>query len=205
MDSISLENKLNKEYKHIGKIKIDWMIEDKIDIEEISYVSNIMETITPLEIDDPIVVSKHWNWYKLIDWYHRLKSKLEKWESFIDAYVLDRYTLSRNNDTLLEFMKSLVWKTILFKSDEIFVVWNKTYYIEANEWCGWCGNGWSSIDIVTDFLDKKIKIKTVESIKKEDDYEDIYHLSINWIIVAKVDTWWGNWYYGWDFEINLIN
>ena len=84
----------------------------------------------------------------------------------------------------------------------MILVDNKKYLIVENEGCGGCGNGWSSIKVVNDYINKPIKIKTVESNEEND--SDEYKLIINGDHVADVDTGWGNGYYGGDFEIELI-
>ena len=200
----NIENKLNKEYQKIGKIIIKELHEENININDIRYVNSIMNYISPLDINEPIIVGKDYNVYYLIDGYHRLKSKLEKLEKEIKVIVLDSYSLNRENDTLYDFLKSLIGEEIKFIDNNTLLCDDKFYQIEENEGCGGCGNGWSSISILPEFINKTIKIDTIEA-KYEGKYEDEYELYINGIKIANIDTGYGNGYYGGDFQINLIN
>jgi len=198
-----LENKLNKEYKNIGTIKISEMHEEMLDIKDIAYVSSIMQVINPLDIDTPIVVAKSWrDNFTLIDGYHRLKNKIKKGETQIKVVILDDYKLSRKNDTFLEFIKSLVGQKIKFIDNEIVVVDDAYYEIRPNEGCGGCSSGWSSLDIKKEAVNKEIVVETVDS---KEQNEDVYDLYINGEIVATVDSGYGNGYYGGDFEIFIRN
>lgn len=198
-----LENKLNKEYKNIGTIKINEIHEDVLDIKDIAYVSSIMQVINPLDIDTPIVVAKSWrDNFTLIDGYHRLKNKIKNGETQIKVVILDDYKLSRKNDTFLEFIKSLVGQKIKFIDDEIVVVEGAYYEIRPNEGCGGCSSGWSSLDIKKEAVNKEMVVKTVDS---KEQYEDVYDLYINGEIIAIVDSGYGNGYYGGDFEVFIRN
>ncbi len=204
MDIQKLEEELNKEYEKIGSISIKKAYEDVIPLSSIEYVNDIMALVSPLENTKPIIVSKHYNnRYKIIDGYHRIKNKILNKEINVDVIVLDEYSIKRKNDTLFSFLETLKGRTIKFLSDCLLLVDSKYYQIEENEGCGGCSNGWSSIKILPDFINKEIKIETIKSIG--DNYSDEYKLSINDKIVADVDTGWGNGYYGGDFKINLIN
>ena len=197
-----LEEKLNKEYKNIGEITISSMHKDNINIKDIKYIQSIIDIIDPLDSSEPIIVSKSYNGYELIDGYHRLKSKIKKGDINIDVVVLDEYSIKRKSDNLLEFFEGLVGETIKFVNDETFSINGKYYMIECNEGCGGCSSGWSSIEVLPEFINKSIKIGTI--VDKGDD-GDLYDLYINGIMIAKVDTGWGNGYYGGDFGIKYIN
>lgn len=199
-----LEKKLNIEYKNMGTITINELHKEVIDISKIKYVSSIMDEIEPLENNEPIVIGLEWSGtYKIIDGYHRIKNKLIKNEKNIDAFILDKYSIKRKTDTLFSFLEKLVGKNIKFINSNLFVVDKIYYQIEENEGCGGCSSGWSSIEVLPEFINKTIKIKKVESIGEDD--SDEYDLFINGEKIAKVDTGYGNGYYGGDFEINLIN
>jgi len=199
-----LEDKLNIEYKDFGIIDIKEMHEEIIFANDIEYIDSIIAKIEPLESDEPIIVSKSWKKeYKLIDGYHRLKNKILKNEP-VKAIILDNYSISRKNDSLIEFLKTLVGKTIQFTSSTELLVDDKLVLIEENEGCGGCGNGWSSINVLENFIGKNIKVKNVEDKSKEKE-SDEYELYINDELVAEVNTGWGNGYYGGDFTINLLN
>lgn len=199
-----IENKLNKEYKKIGKITIRELHEENININDIKYINSIMNYISPLDIEEPIIVGKDYNGYYLIDGYHRLKSKLEKLEKEIKVIVLDSYSINRENDTLYDFLKSLIGEEIKFIDSNTLLCDNKLYQIEENEGCGGCSNGWSSIEVLPEFINKTIKINTIED-RYERKNEDEYELYINGIKIADIDTGYGNGFYGGDFKINLIN
>ena len=96
-----LENKLNEEYKSIGTISIKELTLEEIKISEIRFVSEIMDKVSPLESDEPIVVDKGWrDGYVIIDGYHRVKDKLTKKEGSINAYVLSGFSIKRKKDNL---------------------------------------------------------------------------------------------------------
>ena len=164
-----------------------------------------MNVISPLDNPKPIIVYKnYYDKYTIVDGYHRTKDKILKGEQNIGVIVLDEYNLSRKNDTLFSFLEELKGETIKFINDELLLVNDKYYEIESNEGCGGCSNGWSSINVLSEFIGKEIKIKTIDNISENDD-SDEYKLNINGKIIADVDTGWGNGYYGGDFKINLIN
>lgn len=199
-----IEKKLNIEYKNIGTISIKGLHKGVINISKIEYVDSIMNKISPLESNEPIIVGKKWNDnYVIIDGYHRVKDKLLKNDTTINAFILDNYNIKRESDTLFGFLEKLVGRDIIFIDSNLFIVDNIHYQIEENEGCGGCSNGWSSIEVLPEFIDKKINIKKIESIGKDGD--DEYDLVINGEKIARVDTGYGNGYYGGDFEINLIN
>lgn len=199
-----IEKKLNIEYKNIGTISIQELHESVIDISKIEYVNSIMDKILPLESDEPVILGKKYNDnYVIIDGYHRIKDKLLKKDTNINAYILDKYSIKRETDTLFGFLEKLVGKNIKFIDSNLFIVDNIHYQIKENEGCGGCSSGWSSIEVLPEFIDKTINIKKIESIGKYD--SDEYDLVINGKKIAKVDTGYGNGYYGGDFEIKLIN
>lgn len=208
MTKEKLEAKLNEEYKYIGKITIEELARIEVGISDLEYVDSIMGEIDGLDRDDPIVVSEaHDFWsgkkkYTIVDGYHRVKNKIEKGEKTIEAFLLVDFKLKRSTDNLFSFFEKCVGKTICFKSDHILLLDGKYYRIEANEGCGGCNSGWSSISILKQYLGKAMKIKKVESDEKEND--DEYKLIINGKHVADVDTGWGSGYYGGDFEVHLI-
>lgn len=207
METIELENKLNKEYKSLGTIKIKSFVEQEIDVTEIKYVADLMDKISPLESDEPIVVDKGWrDDYVIIDGYHRVKNKLSKKEKTIKAYVLEGFSIKRKNDNLLSFLESLVGQNITFLNSNLLLVDGKHYQIEENEGCGGCGSGWSKISVFKPFLNKLILVKKVESQQEKSEYgeDDEYKLVINGNYIADVDTGWGNGYYGGDFTVKLI-
>lgn len=197
-----LENKLNKEYEWIWKISIKKAYKDDINTGDLSFVENIMNIVEPLDIDTPIVVAKSYpNKYIIVDWYHRVKSWLLSWKLLFKSVVLENYNINRVNDNLFEFLSCKVWKTITFIDEYIIKVWDKLYQILPNEWCWWCSNWWSSIEILEWYINKKMVVKDIKQ-----DYidDDVYSLYINWNKVAEVDTGRWNGYYGWDFEIAQI-
>lgn len=199
-----LEEKLNKEYEGLGTISIRSIAENNIPIKSIDYVESIMRVVKPIKNDEPIIVAEKWGWekrYKLIDGYHRLKSKILNQEN-INVIILENYNLDRCNDNLYLFIESLIGKTLKFIDCNTIEIDNKFFFIKENEGCGGCGNGWSSISVKSELIGKKIKIKSVSRIEDKHD-EDLYELYINGKIVAKVNTGWGNGYYGGDFEIEL--
>ncbi len=204
MTKEELEKNLNKEYKSVGTITIREMHEEELKADEIMYVSDIMSNkfVKPLKSDEPIIVSRTWGEVKLIDGYHRLKYKLQNNEK-VKAIVLDSFSINRKEDSFLNFMKSLIKKTVKFVDDNNLLVGKKLYHIAENGGCGGCGNGWSSIEVISDFINKPIKVSSVKEVAGK--YEDLYDLYINDELVAKVDTGWGNGYYGGDFEVKLIN
>lgn len=209
MKKEELQNILNKEYANIGTIQINKMHEDIIEVSDVKYIASVMEAIEPLENPTPIIVATSWGLsgkYKIIDGYHRIKHKLINKSKKVDVIVLDSYAIARKNDTLFDFMSGLVGKTIKFINDENFILEGKYYQIECNEGCGGCSSGWSEIQVKEKFIGKEIIIETVESVEEDNEYEnDKYDLKINGEIVAKVDTGWGNGYYGGDFKINLLS
>lgn len=195
-----IEKNLNKEYEKIGKITVMSAHEDVVSIRDIAYSKSIMEKINPLNNPEPIILSycSYSRRYTLIDGYHRLKHKIKEREDNIIAIILDEYRLTRANDCLFSFLENCTGETITFLSDEVIRVNNKFYEIIPNEGCGGCGNGWSSIDVLTNAIDKEITIKNIE--QKEVD-GDKYELWINGGKIADVDTGWGNGYYGGDFDV----
>lgn len=200
-----LQDKLNKEYISIWEINIQDMHEENVSINHITYVKEIMENIDPLDLTDPIILAKEYSWsdkYIIIDGYHRMKNALNKWLNSINAIILDEYEITRRNDTLFEFLSCNVWNTIKFISDYIVFVWENMYHIIPNEWCGGCSNWWSNISVCEEFLKKEVHIKTLYN--KEWKYKDLYDLYINNQKIAEIDTWRWNWYYWWDFEIEII-
>jgi hypothetical protein len=202
----TLETKLNKEYEGLGIIKINSCHEETLKINDIDYLQSIMGTLEPLNSDEPIVVAKSWRKeYKLIDGYHRLKNKISIGSDSINTIVLDDYKLNRINDCLFNFLEKTVGKTIKFTDSNTLVIGGKIYLIEDNEGCGGCSSGWSSIEVLPDFLNKEIKVKTIESKDSGKEYDDVYSLYINGNKVARVDTGYGNGYYGGDFEVKHIN
>jgi hypothetical protein len=201
----NIENKLNKEYEHIGVISIRKSHDEIFDISEIEYIESIMDKISPLKNDEPVVLAKKYSWeekYKIIDGYHRIKDKLSNRESSINAIILDDYSIKRKTDNLFDFLKGLLGKEITFIDSNLFITDGHYYQIVENEGCGGCGNGWSSIEVLPEYINKKIKIKKIASVGDED--SDEYDLVINDKKIAKVDTGWGNGYYGGDFEVNII-
>lgn len=200
-----IEEMLNDEYQDIGTISIEKMHEDTIYLSDIEFVGSIIEKIEPLASEEPIVLGKKYYWhgeYIVIDGYHRLKDKLNKREKTIKAIILDDYTITRKNDTLFEFISGLKGKIIKFIDSELLVANGKLYAIVPNEGCGGCGNGWSSFKLNPEKANKEMKVNKVE--QKDGEYEDDYDLYINNQLIAKVDTGWGNGYYGGDFQINLV-
>lgn len=189
--------KLNNEYGNIGTISVEDMSTESLEPRQIEYVQSIMDNVTPLDSDEPIVVGLEYGDFKLIDGYHRLKSRILA-KTSINAIILKRYRIYRKSDNLFGFMSSLVGKTIKFLENNTFELDGKLYYIKENEGCGGCGNGWSSFKLLPKFINRKINIKTVTS--KDSEY-DKYELFINGKLFANVDTGWGNGYYGGDFEI----
>ena len=201
-----LEIKLNKEYEGLGIITINSFHEETLKIDDIDYLQSIIDKIEPLNSDEPIIVGKSWiKGYKLIDGYHRLKNKISIGNDCIKAIVLDDYKLNRTNDNLFQFLEKTAGKTIKFIDSNTLLIGNKLYFIEEHEGCGGCSSGWSSIDILPDFINKEIKVKTIESKDSGKEYDDVYLLYINGNKVAEVDTGWGNGYYGGDFEVKHIN
>lgn len=198
-----LEEELNKEYKDVGIISIETVHREVIDIRTIEYIRHIMNGIKPLDIDKPIIVSKHYcGNFILIDGYHRLKHKIVDGVQEIDAIVLDEYSLKRTAGYLLEFFKGLVGKTVTFKNDYDFFVDEKQYSIAPNRGCGGCENGWAYINVSYELLNKSISVTSVEARNKDGDKYDMF---VNGSFIAAIDTGWGNGYYGGDFEIDLIN
>ena len=158
-----------------------------------------MNKIKPLESNEPIIVSKDWDKYNLIDGYHRLKFHKENNDSNLNVILLE-CDIKRKDDKLIEFMKRITGETICFLIDEIFKINNKIHYIECNEGCAGCRNGNSSFYLQPNIINKKINIKKVKAKNKDDDFYDLF---INDIFIAKVDTGWGNGYYGGDFKIKI--
>lgn len=206
MNKEKLEQKLNKEYKELGEIKIEEISQSTLKPKDVKYVKSIMENVKPLESDEPIVVGKHWDELKLIDGYHRLKNSIINGTD-IKAIILEDYNLKRNDDTLLSFMKNIKGHKIYFYDNYTFKLDGKIYNIKPNEGCGGCSNGWSDLEVLPKFINKEIKINKVKSKDKDDEWnndlyiDDKYDLYINDKLFAKVDTGWGNGYYGGDFEI----
>lgn len=201
-----IESKLNKEYEGLGIITVSSFHEEILNISDIDYLQSIVVKIEPLNSNEPIIVAKSWRKeYKLIDGYHRLKNKILSGGD-IKAIVLDDYKLNRTNDNLFQFLEKTVGKTIKFIDSNTLLVGNKLYVIEENEGCGGCSSGWSSIEVLPEFLNKEIKVKTIESKDSGEKYEDdVYLLYINGTKVGRVDTGYGSGYYGGDFEVKHIN
>lgn len=199
MKTEELEKSLNEEYKNIGSISISKMHYETIDSYKIEYIGDIFNNVQPLDIDKPIIVSSG---FKLIDGYHRLKHHTLCGEKKIPVIVLDSYKISRRNDTLFDFLSRLIGKNISFIDGCLLSVDGVLHGIIANEGCGGCNSGWSSIEVLPEFIGKSINVKSVKSVD-DDDNEDVYSLLINDTKVATVDTGWGNGYYGGDFEIEL--
>lgn len=194
-----IEEKLNKEYQHIGKIKIEDAVEEIINPLNINFIGPIMNGVEPLNKEEPIIVSKSWEGkYELVDGYHRLKFHLVEKNPSIKAIVLNSFKIDRKNDTLFDFLQSLVGNNIRFLDDETFAIDERIYFIQTNEGCGGCSSGYSSFELVKEVKNKDIQIQKIES---KNESEDCYDLYINDIFVARVDTGWGNGYYGGDFEI----
>ncbi len=179
------------------------MHEDSIDINDIEYVKEIMDAVEPLAIDKKIVVAKNeysfktGRHFKLIDGYHRLKSKLELGGN-IEVYVIDEYTIDHVQDNFYSFIESCVGKKIKFLSNNSIEVGNDIYTIKPNEGCGGCSNGWSEIEVYKGSINNDIILSSVD---KKDIDTDIYTLILNNESVATVDNGYGNGYYGGDFTI----
>lgn len=198
-----LESLLNEEYKLIWKIKINDVAEETIVIKEINYIRSFLDEAEPNTSKEHIIVSRtRSGQINLVDWYHRLKNKINNWESNAQCYVLDWYQIDRYSDQLFEFFEKLKWAEIEFVWALKFKVNGDTYLIEENEWCLGCGNGWSRFYIKEWIVNKKIIVETVESANTD---EDKYDLVINGEIVAHVDQWYWNGFYGGDFEIYLVS
>ena len=198
-----IEKKLNKEYKYFGSIEISELHLDIVDVDRINYVGVIMDSVEPITVDEPIILAEDCEAYFVIDGYHRLKNKILNREKTIKCIILDEYIIKRKNDRLLHFIESLIGKTIMFISDTVFVMEGAYYVIEENEGCRGCSNGWSKIEVLPQFIYKKIKIKSVMAVE-ETEGDDIYDLIINDNVVAKVNTGWGNGYYGGDFNVGVV-
>jgi len=213
----ALEDKLNKEYAEIGKIKIYEMSEiELVGMSNINYIKSIMKSIEPLDSLEPIVLAKdgYSNKLKIVDGYHRVKKAILENKKEIKSIILESYVITRNDsDTLFGFLKKQIGKSITFVEDKVIKIEDVFYSIVPNEGCGGCSNGWSKIEINKKFLKKTIKITSVgnipikiKSIHGENSYnEDCYILTINDKKVGLIDTGWGNGYYGGDFKINRIN
>ena len=204
MEREELEKKLNTEYKNVGVISIKDIKETTLKLSEIRVVGSILDNVEPLDSSEPIVVAKEYgfeNTYHLIDGYHRLKHCQLNNKKEVDVVILEDYSITRYDDTLLDFMKKTVGKKIYFYDSYTFKLDDSIYYIKANEGCGGCSNGWSSIEVLPEFIGKNIMIKDVKT--KVGEYEDLYDLYINDKLFAKVDTGWGNGYYGGDFEVTI--
>lgn len=203
MEKTELEKKLNKEYKDIGIITIGDFTMKELEVSSLSYVNSIMKAIDGLDIDEPIVVEKHWNdTYNIIDGYHRVKSKIERGEKTVTAFVLSRFSIKRKSDSLLSFLQTLVGKKIVFLDSGLLTVDGKHYQIIENEGCGGCSSGWSSINVFQKFVNRPITVKTIEGDGNDD--SDEYKLIINGEHIADINTGWGNGYYGGDFKVHLI-
>ena len=202
-----LKQKLDKEYKELGEINMGNVTKKTIKVSDIKYINDIMSNVEPVEDNDLIVVAENWddNYY-VIDGYHRLKRKLLDGVESIEVLLIDNFSIKRNHDNLFGFLEGLAGKSIKFVNSNLILVDNKLYQIEENEGCGGCSNGWSSIVVLDEFINKEINIEDVKQGYKNDGYEnDEYELFINGIKIADVDTGWGNGFYGGDFKINLIN
>lgn len=196
-----LQEKLNKEYAGVGTITISDASQAIVMPKEIHFIESIMKFTQALDSDEPIVVAQDAYGYYLIDGYHRLKKHLENRDTAINVIVLDGYRLERLDDSLFDFISRLVGKTICALDNYTLSVDGRLFYIKTNEGCGGCGNGWSDLKILPEFISKEIKINDVRAYKDEDYYDDNYDLYINDKLFAKVDTGWGNGYYGGDFDI----
>jgi len=203
MTKEELHDKLNEEYKDIGVISIKEMELIDVQLKDVSYVVDVMNKIEPLDIDEPIVLAKHWDdTYNIIDGYHRVKSKLNKKDTLITAYVLDDFIIKRKSDNLFSFLETTVDKKITFLTSNLLKVGDKHFQIIENEGCGGCSSGWSNINVFQKYINKPIVVKKIESDGKEE--SDEYRLLINGEHIADVDTGWGNGYYGGDFKVHLI-
>jgi len=170
-------------------------------ISDINYVKDIMVRIEPLETAEPIIVAKKWSDYFVIDGYHRLKNALMNNKTSIDCIVLDNYKINRKNDSLFDFLSSLKGQKIKFIDDTTLIIDNVYYKIDENEGCGGCSNGWSSIKVLPKFFNKDIKINKIYSV---DTGYDTYDLYINNVVIANVNTGYGNGYYGGDFSVKVL-
>ena len=202
-----LQKKLNEEYADVGTITISDASQALVMPKEIQFVESIMEFTQALDSDEPIVVAQDSYGYYLIDGYHRLKKHLENRDTAISVIVLEDYELERLDDNLFDFISRLVGKTICALDNYTFSVDGRLFYIKTNEGCGGCGNGWSDLKILPEFISKGIKIQDVRmepptgDSEDEDVYDDEYDLYINGKLFARVDAGWGNGYYGGDFDI----
>lgn len=212
MNSVeSITKKLNKEYENIGTVTIKSLHEESIPINNIKFIGSIMEYVEPLDVDLPIIVAKKYSGFTIIDGYHRMKHKINEGIKEVECLVLDDYSIERSyTDDLFDIISSLVGKTIKFVDDYTFILDDSYYTIETNEGCGGCSSGWSSIELSKGVAGRSIKIKSVSS--RTTDYNgketesiksDTYNLYINGDIIAKVDTGWGDGYYGGDFEVKI--
>jgi len=198
-----LELLLNEEYKLIWNIKIDGVSEETVEIEKINYIRYIIDNAEPNPSNENIIVSRTFSGQiNLIDWYHRLKHKIINGERNIQCYVLDWYKIQRYNDVLFDFIERLKWSEIEFIWDLRLKVNDSVYLIEENEWCWGCSSGRSSFELTEWMINKKIVVDTVT---RENVYEDLYDLVINGEIIAHVDQWYGNGYYWGDFEVYLVS
>ncbi len=200
-----LQKQLNQEYVLVGKITIFDGYKDIIPTETIIYNDTIMDNVlTSFKSHKPIVVRPYngrQHKYKLIDGYHRLKYCIENKISTISAYILTKYKIDYGSDAFYIFMQKLIGKTITFLDDYVIRIDEQRYYIEPNEGCGGCSNGWSSIEVKPQYTNIPI---TIESVSMNQIDDDIYNLVLNNEIVAHVDTGWGNGFYGGDFKILKI-
>lgn len=202
-DIKKLEKELNEEYKEIGTITIENASEKTLELSEIDYVGSIMERVEPLNIDEPIIVGYRWQrgGIHIIDGYHRYKNALINNEEDIEVILLEDFILDRKDDNLLSFVKGLVGREICFHDNYTFELDGELYKIKKNEGCGGCGNGWSDLEVTSKFIGEPVKIQSVHSEGEEYTNTDKYDLYINDKLFAKVDTGWGNGYYGGDFDI----
>ncbi|GEM_PF-3221655 len=201
-----LQEQLNQEYVLVGKITIFDGYKDIIPTNTITYNGTVMNKVfTLFKSHEPIVVrpyNNHYKYkYKLIDGYHRLKYCIENKITTIPSYILTKYEIDYVNDEFYTFIQKLIGKTITFLDDYVIQVDKQRYYIEPNEGCGGCSNGWSSIDANLQYTDVRI---TIESVSKNRINADVYDLVLNNKIVARVNTGWGNGFYGGDFRILKI-
>jgi len=206
VELVQLQKQLNHEYALVGKITIFDGYKDMIPTNTIAFKNIIMkEVLTSFKSVKPIVVrpyNSHYKYkYKLIDGYHRLKYCIENKISTIPSYVLTKYEIGYVNDEFYTFIQKLIGKTITFLNDYIIQVDKQRYYIEPNEGCGGCSNGWSSIEFKPQYTNVSI---TIESVSKNRIDADVYDLVLNNEIVARVNTGWGNGFYGGDFKVLKI-
>lgn len=199
----NLTEKLNHEYKTVGEIVIKEADRRDINIKDIKCSSSILSSIELLASDEPIVVAKPYRFseeYIIIDGHHRFKY-LKETKEVINVIYLLSYNIKHSADDLLSFLEQNVGSDICFLSNKLLSINKFLCEIEPNEGCGGCSNGWSSFELVDGVVGKNMKIQSVEA--RNEEY-DVYDLFINDVHIARVDTGYGNGYYGGDFNINVI-